>query len=115
MASVIDSHHHFWRYDPVQYDWIDDSMRAIRRDFLPNDLRSATSEAGIDGVISVQARQSLEETRWLLDLADQNDFIRGVVGWVPLVSPDIRRVLESFAAEQKLVGVAARRAGRAGR
>jgi L-fuconolactonase len=105
MATMIDSHHHFWRYDPMQYDWIDESMRAIRRDFLPDDLRRATREAGIDGVVSVQARQSLEETRWLLDLANQHDFIRGAVGWVPLVSPDVKRVLESFAAERKLVGV----------
>lgn len=102
---TIDSHHHFWRYDPVAYDWIDDTMRTIRRDFLPGDLRRATSEAAIDGVISVQARQSLEETRWLLGLANQHDWVRGVVGWVPLASPNVKRVLESLAAERKLIGV----------
>jgi len=102
---TIDSHHHFWRYDPVQYDWIDESMSAIRRDFLPEDLRSAISQAGIDGVISVQAHQALEETSWLLDLASKHAFIHGVVGWVPLASPDVKSVLESLAIERKLVGV----------
>jgi L-fuconolactonase len=102
---VIDSHHHFWRYDAVQYDWIDDSMSAIRRDFLPEDLRQATAAAGVDGVVSVQARQSLEETRWLLDLANQHGFIRGVVGWVPLASPDVEQSLEQLAAEEKLIAV----------
>ncbi len=102
---TIDSHHHFWRYDPAQYGWIDESMRIIRRDFLPDDLRTATAAAGIDGVVSVQARQTLEETRWLLSLAKEHDFIRGVVGWVPLVEPDVKRTFESLAAEEKLVAV----------
>ena len=80
-------------------------MSAIRRDFLPEDLRSAISQAGIDGVISVQAHQALEETSWLLDLASKHAFIHGVVGWVPLASPDVKSVLESLAIEKKLVGV----------
>ena len=102
----IDSHHHFWRYDPVQYDWIDDGdMRILRRDFLPDDLRSTIGQAGIDDVVSVQARQTLEETRWLLSLSHQHDFIRGVVGWVPLASRDVTRELEPLAAERKLVGI----------
>ena len=87
----IDAHHHFWKYDPVEYGWIDDSMSAIRRDFLPDDLCAVARQAGVDGVVSVQARQTVGETRWLLELADQNpDLIRGVVGWVPLVSPTDR-------------------------
>jgi L-fuconolactonase len=102
---TIDSHHHFWRYDPAQYGWIDESMRVIRRDFLPDDLRTATAAAGINGVISVQARQSLEDTRWLLSFADQHDFIRGVVGWVPLASPDVKRELEPLTKHEKLVAV----------
>ncbi|MGB7160402.1 MAG: amidohydrolase family protein [Tepidisphaeraceae bacterium] len=103
--ATIDSHHHFWRYHPVQYDWIDDGMAALRRDFLPSDLRAATEAAGIDGVISVQARQTLDETRWLLDLANQHDFIRGVVGWAPLASPSLKRELERFATDKKLVAI----------
>lgn len=105
MATTIDSHHHFWQYDPVQYPWIDESMRTLRRDFLPDDLRPAMAEAGIDGVISVQARQTLEETRWLLSLASEHPFIRGVVGWAPLTSPDLQRNLETLGANRKLIGV----------
>ena len=59
---VIDSHHHLWNYDPVEFDWIDDSMRTIRRSFLPKDLQAEIGHVGIDGVVSVQARQILEET-----------------------------------------------------
>jgi len=80
----IDAHHHFWKYSAAQYEWIGDAMSVIRRDFLPSDLEKEIRAAGIDGVISVQARQTLEETRWLLAMAAQNDFIKGVVGWVPL-------------------------------
>ncbi len=64
----IDAHQHFWIYTPEEYAWIDDSMAVIRRDFLPEHLETTIRAAGIDGVISVQARQTLEETRWLLSL-----------------------------------------------
>jgi L-fuconolactonase len=80
-------------------------MAGLRRDFLPADLKPEINAAGIEGVISVQARQSLDETRWLLDLADQHDFIRGVVGWVPLISPSVVSDLEPFAANPKLKAV----------
>ena len=99
---IIDSHHHFWRYDPVEYGWISDSMRALRRDFLPADLRREIEAAGVDGVVSVQARQSLSETRALLEFARANDFIRGVVGWVPLVDRAVRGVLAEFAQDPLL-------------
>src|SRR5712692_8598229 len=98
----IDSHHHFWRYDPIEYGWIDDAMKVIRRDFLPDSLRPEIASVGIDGVISVQARQTIAETAWLLDLATENAFIRGVVGWAPLTDPKIAGVLETFAANPKL-------------
>ena len=101
----IDSHHHFWRYDPVAYGWIDDAMRVIRRDFLPEDLRAEIARAGIEGVVSVQARQSLAETQWLLELADGNDFIKGVVGWVELLSSQVGKDLERFAANPKFKSV----------
>jgi L-fuconolactonase len=101
----IDAHHHFWRYDPVEYGWIDDAMSSIRRDFLPANLAAATARAGIDSVISVQARQTEEETRWLLELATANAFIAGVVGWLPLCSEEALRSIESFAAHPKLVGL----------
>jgi L-fuconolactonase len=102
---LIDAHHHFWNYDPVEYGWISGDMAALRRDFGPEQLRTAVDAAGIDGVVSVQARQTIEETRWLLELASQHDFIRGVVGWVPLVDADLAARLERFAAHPKLKAV----------
>lgn len=102
---VIDSHHHFWRYSVEEYGWIDDSMKVIRRDFLPEHLRVEINRAGVDGVVSVQARQSYQETRWLLDMALQDEFIRGVVAWVPLQLPTIGKTLEQFSNDWKLRGV----------
>ena len=102
---IIDSHHHFWKYDPVEYDWIDDSMNKIREDFLPDDLQLTIQEANVDGVISIQARQSLEETDWLIGLANQNNFIKGVVGWLPLIQKDIGGYLEKYSEEKLLKGV----------
>lgn len=80
-------------------------MLALRRDFMPGDLRPEIEQAGVDGVVAVQARQTTGETEWLLELADEFDFVRGVVGWVPLTSPDVERDLERFANNQSLVGV----------
>ena len=99
---VIDAHHHFWRYNTQDFGWIDDAMRVIRRDFLPIDLEKEIRAAGVDGVVSVQARQSLEETHWLLELAGQNPFIRGVVGWAPLIAPDADKIVGELAANPKL-------------
>jgi L-fuconolactonase len=102
---TIDSHHHFWRYTTEEFGWIDQPMAAIRRDFLPEHLRAEIAPAKVDGVISVQARQSIVETEWLLELAARNEFIRGVVGWVELVSPRVRADLERLAAHPKLRSV----------
>lgn len=101
----IDAHQHFWRYQPVNYGWIDEKMAVLKRDFLPSDLKPLLSAMGFEGCVAVQARQSLEETRWLLELAEQNDFIRGVVGWVDLCSADLSRQLEQFSDHPKLRGV----------
>lgn len=101
----IDAHHHFWQYNPVEFGWIDDSLERIRRDFLPADLQTEIQAAGIDGVVSVQARQSLEETEWLLDLASANDFIKGVVGWVPLADENFHEHLEKFSTNPKFKAV----------
>jgi L-fuconolactonase len=105
LTMKIDAHHHFWKYNPVEFGWIDDSMKIIRRDFLPEHLRAEISAAKIDGVISVQARQTIDETQQLLDFATQNDFIKGVVGWVELISPNVRNDLARFAANKKLKAV----------
>jgi L-fuconolactonase len=101
----IDAHQHFWHYDAVEYGWIDEGMATLRRDFLPHDLKPLLSQAGFDGCVAVQARQTLEETRWLLSLAGQNDFIRGVVGWADLRSPQLADQLREFTRNPKLVGV----------
>lgn len=101
----IDAHQHFWHYDATQYDWIDESMAALRRDFLPAELRPLLLQNGFQGSVVVQVRQTLEETHWLLQLARENPFILGVVGWVDLRSPNLHRDLQSFAGERKLVGV----------
>ena len=105
MPMRIDAHHHFWSYDPGQYGWIDDSMSVLRRDFLPDDLRRETNAAGVDAVISVQARQTLEETQWLLHLAGERDWIAGVVGWLPLADPAAEAVVDRFADDPHLKGV----------
>ena len=104
-ASTIDAHHHFWRYDSAEYEWIDDSMSALRRDFLPPDLAVALTAGGVHGAISVQARQTLDETEWLLALASAHDLIVGVVGWVPLASSSVRADLAKLVAHPKLRGV----------
>ena len=101
----IDAHQHFWIYNSKEYDWIDDSMRSIRRNFLPQDLQPELKSSGFDGSVAVQARQTLEETRWLLELADHSPSILGVVGWVDLRSPDVRAQLKTFARNPKLVGI----------
>lgn len=101
----IDAHHHFWKYDPKEYGWIGDNMKAIRRDFLVRELTAALRSAGVDGAVSVQARQTLEETRWLLEIASREKIIRGVVGWVELANPKVDADLEKFASNKKLRGV----------
>jgi len=101
----IDAHQHFWIYSPDEYGWIDDSMAALRRDFLPKDLKLELESSGFHGSVVVQARQTLEETRWLLELAESSPWILGVVGWVDLRSPDVRSQLKVLAQNPKLVGI----------
>jgi L-fuconolactonase len=101
----LDAHQHFWKYSAREYAWIDEGMGALKRDFLPQDLHPLLNANGFDGCISVQARQDLEETKWLLELAGQNDFIKGVVGWVDLRSGELHAQLDGLAGHKKLVGV----------
>ena len=101
----IDAHHHFWRYSPEEYGWIDDAMAAIQRDFLPPDLAAEIRSAGIDAVVSVQARQSLDETNFLLDHAAAHPWIAGVVGWLPLTDTRMGAVLDEYSARPQLKGV----------
>ncbi|MCK4879736.1 MAG: amidohydrolase family protein [Bacteroidales bacterium] len=102
---MIDTHHHLWNYNLEEYRWMDDSMSVLKRDYLPDELEQELQKAGITGTVVIQARQSLEETRWLLKLADEHWFIEGVVGWLDLRSKGLERELEVFATHSKLVGV----------
>ncbi len=101
----IDAHQHFWRYSASEFGWIDDRMQRLRRDFLPEHLGPELASLGIAGTVAVQARSSLEETRFLLGLAREHPFVRGVVGWVDLCSPAVERELEQLAGEPLLKGV----------
>jgi len=104
-SMKIDSHHHFWRYTPSEFGWIDQSMQTIARDFLPGDLSVEIQAAGIDQAISVQARQTMEETQFLLQCAADNEFIAGVVGWAPLAERSLRTTLDELADNPKLKGI----------
>ncbi|WP_346882610.1 amidohydrolase family protein [uncultured Algibacter sp.] len=101
---IIDSHQHFWNYEPVKHNWIDDDMAVIRRDFTPSDLKQVYNENGIDGCVAVQADQTLAETDFLLELASQHDFIKGIVGWADLRGNDIDSVLEKYNQFKKIKG-----------
>jgi L-fuconolactonase len=97
MATLkIDAHQHFWKYDPVRHSWINDAMWVIRRDYSPADLLPLLQAAGMDGCVTVQVNQTEDENKELLALADQNDFIRGIVGWVDLQNPDVEFRLEWY-------------------
>jgi len=99
---IIDTHHHFWYYNPVDFDWIDDDMAKIRKNFLPENLKDTLKNTGVEGVVTVQARQIMEETDWLLQLAADNDFMRGVVGWLPLAADNIEEHLAKYSENSKL-------------
>jgi len=101
----IDAHQHFWRYNPAHQVWMTDEMAVLRRDHLPEELLPLLHAVGFDGCIAVQARQMIEETEWLLQLADAHPFIKGVVGWVDLRSHGLRAQLERFAPHPAFVGV----------
>ena len=105
MSLRIDSHQHFWLYEAAEYPWIDDDKTLLKADYMPDDLAPLMAANGIDGTVAVQARQNLRETEFLLELADSNDFIRGVVGWVDLRADDIAAQLERLAPHPRLVGV----------
>jgi L-fuconolactonase len=101
----IDAHQHFWKYRPERDTWIDDSMAKIQNDFLPSDLKGLLEANSVEGCIAVQADQSEEETRWLLHLATENDFIKGVVGWVDLCADEVEERLLFFSKNPFFKGV----------
>ncbi len=101
----IDAHHHLWRFTAEEFGWIGDDSSSLRRDFLLDDLRRVLGSAGVNGTIAVQARQSLAETRWLLQLAAADSPILGVVGWLPISAEDFPAMLSEFAASPRLKGL----------
>ena len=100
----IDSHQHFWKYVPSEFDWISDQHQVIRGDFLPDDLTPLLNNGKIHGTIAVQARQQVKETDFLLELAEHHASILGVVGWVPLCDEKVKGHLEKYVEHKKIVG-----------
>jgi len=101
----IDSHQHYWHFNTDDYGWMGDNMSVIKRDFLPADLMSELQNSGFDGSVAVQARQNMEETNWLFQLADEFPHIKGVVGWLDLQSEDVENDIRIFTQHPKAVGV----------
>jgi len=101
----IDAHQHFWRYNAEDYQWIPEAGLILKQDRLPAHLQLLLARAGIEATIAVQARQSLAETDWLLQLADETQFIQGVVGWVDLCSPLVYEQLLHYSRHPKFRGV----------
>jgi L-fuconolactonase len=102
---IIDSHHHLWRFDRARLPWIADSMPALRQDYGLAELEAALAGTGVDRTVLVHAQQRLDETEWMLDLARESTRIAGVVGWVPLVAPDLDATLARLTADPRLRGV----------
>jgi L-fuconolactonase len=100
----IDAHQHFWKYDPAGHAWINEKMHAIRRDFMPADLLRNMEQEGIAGTIAVQTDETEDENRFLLALAEQHPYIRGVVGWTDLKNPDLEERLEAWKRYPLLKG-----------
>lgn len=101
----IDAHQHYWRYDPIAYAWIDDTMRILQRDFLPDDVSADMAAIGLEQAVAVQASQTHAETAWLLDLAGRDRRVAGVVGWVDLQADDVARQVAEVAVHPRLVGL----------
>jgi L-fuconolactonase len=105
MVKRIDSHQHFWHYNPAEHTWMNKQMSVLKTNYLPNNIKPLLTESGIDGTVAVQARQNLDETEFLLDLSAQYELIQGVVGWVDMRSDDMNAQLEKYAPHPKFVGV----------
>jgi L-fuconolactonase len=105
MPRTVDAHHHLWHYNPREFDWLQGPLAPLCRDFLVDDLGSAMRSSGIDAAVAVQARQTMEESRWLLQVAANTPEIAGVVGWAPLASPDLPEILETLLPNTHLKGL----------
>lgn len=100
----VDSHQHFWQFDPVRDSWISEEMSVIKRDFYPDDLKPLLQQNGFDGCVAVQASQSEAETDFLIDLAQKHSIIKGVVGWIDLMASNINERLQHYSQFKILKG-----------
>ena len=105
ISEIIDSHHHFWDLNRFDYEWMPPPPNVLQRSYLPEDLKPLLQASGIDRTIVVQAHKFVAEANFLLDLADANDFVAGVVAWVDLTSPEVDNVLDELMKRPKLVGI----------
>lgn len=104
-TSMIDAHHHLWHYNDMEYSWIGPGMDVLKKDYLPEELAELAGDIGIMATVVVQARQTIAETEWLLDLAELHPLICGVVGWIDLRSGSLGEQLESLSRRDRLVGI----------
>jgi L-fuconolactonase len=104
-TRIVDSHQHFWQVGSFDYPWMSSEVETLYRDYLPQMLEPLLQEQGVAQTVLVQASDSIEETRWMLSLAEQYPFIAGVVGWVNLMSADVEQQLEELTAHPKFKGV----------
>jgi L-fuconolactonase len=105
MSLVVDAHQHFWQLGRFNYGWLNAPDKArIKRDYLPRDLKPLIDAAGVQKTVFVQTQHNVDENRWVLQLAQENDFIAGVVGWVDLASPQCEEQLVEFKSHPKFVG-----------
>jgi len=105
IENKIDAHQHFWIYEAHDYPWIDDQMKKLKQDYQPPQFQEELIKAGFIGSVAIQARQKVEETRWLLSLSKQYSFIKAIVGWIDLQSEKIEEHLIEFTGESKFAGV----------
>ena len=103
-VPVIDSHHHFWEIDRFDYSWMPEGS-PLATDYGPEELKPLMANAGVDYTVIVQAVSSPDEARWLLELAEDNEFIAGVVGWVDLTDPEVGHTLDELQQSKCFVGV----------
>ena len=104
-SPVVDSHHHFWDVGMRDYQWMPPGESVLRRNYLPEDLAPALEQCGVDKTVIVQAHQSVEETMWMLDIAEKTDFVAGVVGWMDLTADEVGDTLDELQANPWFKGV----------
>jgi L-fuconolactonase len=101
---IIDSHQHFWKYNSVRHSWIGEDMAVLKNDFMPADLEPLLKSNRVDACVAVQAEESGEENNFLLQLAEENNFIKAVIGWIDMLAENIESTLQQYKAFEKIKG-----------